>query len=66
MDITVSESVAKYFYEQCAGSFTGHMANVPNNPVLHGLLHAHSVSSKQDFSRFLHQVAEKLIKDQPF
>jgi len=65
-DVTVSEAVAKYFYEQCSGQYNGHMSMIPNNPVLFGLLQAHSVGSPTDFARFCRQVADQLEKEQPF
>ncbi|MCK5639852.1 MAG: hypothetical protein KAJ19_03615 [Gammaproteobacteria bacterium] len=66
MDLTVSEASAIYFYEQCVGTFDGHMAAIPNNPVLRGLCLAHGVKHQDDFVRFLRQVAEQLGKEQPF
>lgn len=59
-DIEVSSPVAKYFFEQCAGSCNGQMASVPNNPVLHGLCLAHKADSKDSFSKFLREVADRL------
>ena len=66
MDVTVSEPVAYFFYEQCAGESNGHMSMIPNNPVLSGLCKAHAIHTKEDFSRFLRQVADSLEKEQPF
>lgn len=65
-DVTVSEAMARYFYEQCAGEHNGSMASMPNNPVLHGLMMAHSVNGYDDFARFLRQVADQLTKEQQF
>ena len=60
MDVTVSEATAQFFYEQCAGEYTGHMSLIPNNPVIHGLIKAHSAIERSDFTRFLRQCADKL------
>ena len=65
-ELTVSEPMAKYFYDQCSGMYNGHMAAIPNNPVLYGLMVAHGVNTKEDFARFLRQVADQLTKKQPF
>ncbi len=63
----VSESVAVFFFEQCHGERPGHLANMPNNPVLQGLLKAHDVNSKKDFVDFLRRAANRLNKDElPF
>jgi hypothetical protein len=66
MNLTVSEPMAEFFMEQCAGTYTGHMANIPNNPVLFGIIQAHRAMDKQDFARFLRQVADQLTKEQKF
>jgi len=60
MDLTVSEAMAQYFYDQCAGQYNGYMAALLNNPVIYGLVMAHSADRKEDFVRFLRQVADKL------
>lgn len=66
MDIKVSEPVAEFFMDQCMGESTGHMAMIPNNAVLFGLTSAHRVKSKEDFAKFLIDVAAQLTKEQPF
>lgn len=66
MDVTVSEPMAAFFMEQCMGSYNGHMAAIPNNPVLDAVCKAHSVHNKEQFARFLRQVADQLTKDQKF
>jgi hypothetical protein len=60
----VSKAMAKYFYEQCAGTYSGHMANVANNPVLFGIIGAHTdqrdncyAASQAVFADFLRRVA---------
>lgn len=42
----MNETLAKFFYEQCAGTFAGHMGMVPNNPTLFALVQA--TGGKQD------------------
>lgn len=66
MDIKVSEAVAKYFYNQVCGLYSGHMALIPNNPVLQGLMEAHGVNNPKDFAGFLREVADNLEKDSAF
>jgi len=67
MNIEVSKPMAKLFYEQCAGTYGGHMGNVPNNPTLFGLVGAHSseinnshASTQEEFAEFLRSVADGL------
>jgi hypothetical protein len=66
MDIKVSEPVATFFMDQCIGETSGHMAMIPNNPVLDGLITAHGVKNKKDFAAFLIDVSNQLMKGQPF
>ena len=66
MEVTVSEAVAQYFYEQCCGAYTGHMAHTPNNPVIDGLIKAHRCKKPEDFARFLRQVADHLEQGDKF
>ena len=66
MDLTVSEPMAELFMDQCMGETSGHMAMIPNNPTLYGLCKAHRIKNKEDFARFLSQVASQLTKEQPF
>lgn len=63
----VNKGMAKFFYEQCAGSYTGHMANVPNNPTLFGIMKAHTETmdncyamTQTEFANFLNAVADNL------
>lgn len=60
-------ALAEYFYEALAGSTSGHMAMVPNNPTTWGLLKAVSGTndncyaiSKTGFAEFLRQTADNL------
>ena len=66
MDLMVSEPMAELFMEQCIGEHNGSMALIPNNPVLYGVGKAHRINTKDDFARFLRQVADQLTKEQPF
>ena len=66
MDIKVSEPVAEFFMDQCMGESAGQMAMAPNNPVLFGLTMAHRVKTKEDFAKFLLDVAAQLTKERPF
>ena len=61
----VSKAAAQYFYDQCCGTHNGHMANLPNNPAIKGLLDAHGVNSQVHFVEFLQEVADMLKSDNP-
>ena len=55
----VSEGVAIYFKEQLVGETNGHMAAIPNNPVLQGLLMAHDAGdSDAKLAIFLRECAD--------
>lgn len=60
----VSVGVANFFMEQCIGEHNGHMAAIPNNPVLMGLLNAHDACQQDKFAAFLREVADKLDRGQ--
>lgn len=64
----VSEETAKFFVDQCIGTHSGHMAAIPNNPVLFGLLKAHGVESYNTdcMAKFLEKVAAHLRNETPF
>lgn len=60
-------TLANFFYEQCAGTTTGHMANIPNNTVLFSLMRAYSKSQDQqyaltkvEFANLLRDIATEL------
>ena len=64
---SMNKQLAKFFYEQCAGSYSGHMANIPNNPVLFGLTKAYSggsdnlyAATQTEFAEMLREVADEL------
>lgn len=62
------DAIADLFYEQCAGTFSGHMANVPNNPVIFSLVWSATESTgiggraatKEEFAVFLREIADML------
>ncbi len=65
-----NKAMAIFFYEQCAGSFSGHMSSIPNNPTLFGIIKAHTkdnnsmnAASKKEFSEFLMSIAENLLRE---
>ena len=66
MELTVSEPVAEFFMQQCVGEHSGHMSMIPNNPVLYGLVQSHRALGRNEFVRFLRQIADQLDKDIPF
>ena len=62
-----NKAFATFFYEQCAGTFAGHMANVANNPVLFGMISAASgkqdscyAATKTEFAELLRTMADDL------
>lgn len=59
-NIKVNESIATLFYEQCMGRYSGHMANIPNNPILDSICKASGVVNKRDFKQFLIELSENL------
>lgn len=66
MSLKASEPTALFFMEQCIGVHNGHMAEIPNNPVLEGLCRTHMVKDKITFALFLKSVAEQLEKQPEF
>ena len=61
------ESIARYFYEKCCGTYSGHMARIPNNPDLFCLIKSHFKSdgdyraaTESEFAAFLEHMAEAL------
>ena len=61
------KTLAKFFYEQCAGTHSGHMANIANNPVLFGLISAATgtndnfyAASQTSFAQLLREMADQL------
>ena len=56
----VNNPTALLFYEQCLGESNGHMAMIPNNPVIQSIATAHGIKTKEDFACFLREVADYL------
>ena len=56
----VSKPMAKLFMDLCMGESSGHMAMIPNNPVLFAMCKSHNIYDEDDFSRFLRMVANQL------
>ena len=57
----VSKEMANLFFDQCVGSTDGHMAAIPNSPVLWSIAVANNAhGSKKQFSEFLMGVAKQL------
>lgn len=61
------DTLAKFFYEQCAGVTNGHMSPIPNHPVLFGLLRAATgtrdhcyAASQTEFAELLREIADWL------
>lgn len=62
-EITDKAKIAEFFYQQCAGGYSGHMAEIPNNPVLHGLIYAMcGKNDRKAFAQFLKECAAELEK----
>lgn len=67
----VSRASALFLFNQLTGTYSGQMADVPHNPMLHGFMRAHIGKVVKDrsyriemslpgFSDFLRQVADHL------
>lgn len=61
------KTLAKYFYEQCTGTYSGHMARIANNPVLFGLFSAATgrndsayAATQTEFAKILRDIADQL------
>lgn len=66
-DVTVSEAVAEYFFQQCIGEHGGPSGPIEHNPPIQSLLSAHGVYvNRHNFARFLRQCADHLEKRPPF
>ena len=69
--IEINETaIADYFYEQCAGTTSGHMSMIPNNPTIFGLVKSMTgrsdrmyAATKTDFAQILVALAKKLDPD---
>jgi len=63
----VSLPMAKFFMDQIVGLHNGHMASIPNNPVLQSMIIAYFGTYKIDseqFREFLNGVSEALRKEE--
>jgi hypothetical protein len=63
----MNEALAKYFYEQCAGTTPGHSAMIPNNPTLFTLVKAFTcrkdncyAATQTEFANMLRDMADAL------
>ena len=63
----VSKELAELFFQQCCGSYSGHMAMIPNNPVLHSIFIACGINAEHDrdsrakFAAKLRQIADAIV-----
>ena len=60
MTSEVNHAVARFFMDQCIGSYPGHMSNIHYSPTIYGLCSAHGVYNHEGFAQFLRQVADQL------
>lgn len=58
------KKLANVFYEMCLGITSGHMANIPNNPILFSIFSAISENGYQmgkvEFAKTLREFADAL------
>ena len=67
----MSNPLAEFFYEQCAGATSGHMAMIPNNPIMFSLIavftggvnNTRHAATKEEFQEFLRYMADELDAD---
>jgi hypothetical protein len=63
------DKVAEFFYQQCTGGYSGHMAEIPHNPQLHAFtnIFCGPVVNRTSFATFLEEMAKALRqKDEVF
>jgi hypothetical protein len=61
----VQKEMAKFFMDQVIGDYDGHMAPIPNNPVLNSIATAYGIKYQpKQFAEFLRGIADAL--DDPF
>jgi len=61
--IDADKTIAKFFYDQVVGAQVGHMANIPNNPVLSSLVCAQTGEyspTEAQFAAMLREIADCL------
>lgn len=59
----ISSELANVIKEQCIGVTSGHMAHIPNNPILYSIFYAISGKSNlstNDFAEILIKTGERL------
>lgn len=58
------QKAAEFFYEQCSGGYSGHMAVIPHNPSIHAFVHAfcHPVVDRENFAKLMREWADALDK----
>ncbi len=56
----VNYEMADLFYEQCVGETNGHMAAIPNSPILWSIAVVNNCKTKEAFAEFLREVANNL------
>lgn len=52
------KNLAELFYQQCVGSYNGHMAAIPYNPIINSIFEACGVDGRGDFAKQLKSFAE--------
>jgi len=57
---SVNNPTALLFYDQCLGGSNGHMATIPNSPIMESICAAHGIKTQKDFARFLREAADHL------
>lgn len=60
-DSTDKQRIAKLFYDQCLGGYSGHMASIPHNPQINSIVSAFcETRNKKGFIKFLRECADAL------
>lgn len=60
---TPTSALAKLFYDQCVGQYSGHMSAIPNNPLFSSIFYAAGLTGtgdKKKFAEILRAFAEDL------
>ena len=61
----MNKILAKIIMEQCIGSYSGHMASIPNNPIIYSMFRAvmtehNTRNDEKDFAIALRKIADAL------
>ena len=57
----MSKEIARLFYDQCVGEYSGHMSAIPNNPLFMSIFKAAGFNSgERSFSKILREFADVL------